>query len=283
MKSMTLLKQLMRMNQTQIHNTLIKFLQRYYQPQNIINTKDYILVTGEIPIVLVAHLDTVHKMLPQEFFYDSEKNVLWSPQGLGADDRAGVYAILQIISSGLRPHVIFCHDEETGGIGAKALVTDIPYCPFDDLKCIIELDRSGKQDCVFYDCNNEDFNKYIESFGFVYDEGSFSDISIIAPKWEIAAVNLSIGYYHEHSLGEYLNIKEMNDTIEKVKAILQKADSMQNYGYITKVYTNFFDDVCLCCGKRTMKGAGFNIFNGIHYVTICTPCYAAYFMQEEHF
>ena len=41
-----------------------------------------------------------------------QKNVMISPDGLGADDRAGVFMIMNIVKAGFRPHVIFTTDEE---------------------------------------------------------------------------------------------------------------------------------------------------------------------------
>ena len=75
-------------------------------------------------------------------------------------------------------------------------------------KAIFQLDRRGSDECVFYDCDNPDFIKYVESFGFKEAYGSFSDISIIAPAWGVAAANLSVGYYLEHSNAEYLKCRE---------------------------------------------------------------------------
>ena len=275
-----LMKHLMKIKQDKLHNILADFLNKQYGNENVYDNKHFIMAKGNLPIALVAHMDTVHKISPYEFFYDERKQVLWSPQGIGADDRAGIYAIIDIIESGYRPHIIFTEDEEIGGIGAKEVTKIYPDCPFEELKCIIELDRSGKQDCVFYECDNKDFVKYISSFGFKADIGSFSDISIIAPEWEVAAVNLSVGYYHEHSLGEYLNIRELENTIQKVKNILQRSPYMNSYAYIPKVYHNYLDDFCLCCGKPVKKYQGISIFNGMHTFTCCDACYASYFSNK---
>ena len=43
-------------------------------------TDQYIFAKGNIPIMLVAHLDTVHKTPVKELFYDKKKDVLWSPE-----------------------------------------------------------------------------------------------------------------------------------------------------------------------------------------------------------
>lgn len=177
-----------------------RFLCQKYE--NVIITKDYIVAIGEIPIALVAHLDTVYKTPVSNLYYDRQKCIMWSPEGLGADDRAGVFAIIKILHEGLRPTIIFTTDEEQGGRGATVLGTQ--NCP-TKLKYMIELDRRGESDCVFYDCYNPEFVKYIESFGFKEAYGSFSDISFLMPPWKVCGVNLSIGYEEEHSYIEQLN------------------------------------------------------------------------------
>ena len=86
-----------------------------------------------------------------------------------------------------------------------------------DLNYIIQLDRRGSNDCVFYECNNPEFVEYVEAFGFVTAHGTFSDISTICPSWGIAGVNLSIGYIDEHSYSEILYVGNMLATIGKVE------------------------------------------------------------------
>ena len=200
--------------------------------EKVIATKDYIVAVGDIPVGLVAHLDTVFNFMPEDIFYDRVKNVLWSPDGLGADDRAGVYSIVQIVKSGLRPTIILTTDEELGCLGASTLVKEIPEPP-TTLKYIIELDRRGANDCVFYQCNNPQFEAYVESFDFVTNFGSYSDISIICPAWGVAGVNLSIGYNNEHSMSEILYVGHMFNTIKKVKNMLNDAEKADFYKYIT--------------------------------------------------
>ena len=73
-------------------------IKAYYKKEDTKATNNYLLCKGDIPIMLVAHVDTVFQFLPTDIYYDKDKNVMWSPQGLGADDRAGIFAILAIIS-----------------------------------------------------------------------------------------------------------------------------------------------------------------------------------------
>lgn len=248
-------------SQKELKIYLTHYLKDKYE--KIIITNDYIIAKGDIPIGLVAHLDTVHKNLPVDIYQIKDENLLWSPQGLGADDRAGVFAIVSIIENGYRPHIIFTTDEERGGLGALQLVKKFKKPPFNSLHFLIELDRQGQNECVFYELDSCDFKTMIESYGFKTEEGSFSDISFIAPVWGCAAVNLSIGYEREHSLAETLNLLWLEETIKKVQTILE--DSLegrsQYYPYIEKKYSYFYknnnkykkNNYCLYCGKKTPK------------------------------
>jgi hypothetical protein len=221
-----LLERLVSLSQAGMHKVMKTYLQSKYE--KVIVKEKYIVAIGNIPIALVAHMDTVFKYPVDNMYYDDRKGVIWSPEGLGADDRAGIFAIIQILKSGLRPSVILTTDEENGGIGAAALAGK--KCPIPNLKYMIQLDRRGTNDCVFYDCYNPSFIEYVESFGFVERWGSFSDISVLMPAWKICGVNLSVGYEDEHSISETLHIKPLFNTIEKVKNML-KVENIPTFAY----------------------------------------------------
>lgn len=215
-----LIERLVSLTQKEMKHAMSQYLRKRYK--KVIETKEYIVAIGEIPIALVAHMDTVFKAPVSNLYYDQRKGTLWSPEGLGADDRAGIFAIIKILQSGLRPSVIFTTDEEVGGVGAAALGSK--KCPIPNLKYMIELDRRGSNDCVFYDCYNKEFISYIEKFGFCEKWGSFSDISYLMSDWLICGTNLSVGYEDEHSIAETLHINALFDTIEKVKVMLRETN-----------------------------------------------------------
>ncbi len=271
------------MNQRQLLVLMTKYLRKH--KYKVTATKQYILAEGELPVCLVAHLDTVEKKPPTDIYFDKEQGVMWSPQLLGADDRAGVYAIIQIIEAGYKPHVIFTTDEEIGAVGAQALVTQKPDCPLENLKAIFQLDRRGSDDCVFYDCDNPDFTKYVESFGFKEAYGSFSDISIIAPAWGVAAANLSVGYYDEHQKIETLKVRELGKTIERVKKILDNAENMLSYAYIEalKTYGWGYDgsfgwtNRCVFCGDPVTNGQFHSVKENDYSYKVCHHCYNTYY------
>jgi len=223
----SLMESLVSVGQKSLQAILYNFLKKNYE--KVTFDESFIIAEGDIPIALLAHMDTVFQKPVEELFYDRQKNVMWSPQGMGADDRAGIYAIIQIVKAGYRPHIIFTTDEEIGAIGAQELA--LYPCPFKDLRYMIQLDRRNSNDCVFYDCDNEEFEKYVESFGFVAAYGSFTDICELCPSWGIAGVNLSIGYRDEHSKTEILFVGQMLATIEKVKKMLS-AENIPNFKFI---------------------------------------------------
>lgn len=200
----------LRMRQKELKHYLVGYLKK--AGYDIIKRKGFLYAEGEIPVLLVAHLDTVHHEIPSIICRSADARYIMSPQGIGGDDRCGVYMILQIINQ-VRCHVLFCEDEETGGQGAKAfessgLKADINY--------IVEMDRRGNNDAVFYDCDNPEFTRFVCAFGFKEAIGSFSDISVVAPYLKTAAVNISAGYYNEHRLHEVIDSFAMQNNIERI-------------------------------------------------------------------
>ena len=301
--NLSLMKRLCEIDSKKLYGILWKYLEKYGY-ENIETKEKYIMAEGALPICLIAHMDTVfsHPPYHDDFFYDSHKKVLWNPGGSGFDDRAGIYIILNILEAGYRPHIIFTDEEEIGGIGAYSLVTDYPDCPFKDCRALIQLDRAYKDDCVFYQCDNKDFEKYISSFGFKFSIGTFTDISIIAPSWKIAAVNLSVGYEDEHTSCERLHCDWCDATFNKVKRILSLCIGMKKYVYIRREYnySHLYDysslmspkedddkyfktlfnygNTCLICGKDLNEGEGTIVDTEYNY-KVCDECWNKYYVD----
>lgn len=221
---------------------------------DVIIDNGYIYAKGSIPILLTAHLDTVHKERIKDYYERIDANgnhILTSDQGIGGDDRCGVYMILQIIKD-YKPSILFCEDEEIGGVGSDKFCRTEFINELSELNYLIELDRANGNDAVFYDCDNPEFTKFItETTGFKKAYGSFSDISNLAPACGVAAVNLSCGYYKAHTTQEEVNVEEMLNTIEVVKTLLT-TESEQfeyieskyyygNYEYNRTNYSNWYD------------------------------------------
>lgn len=203
----------------------------------------YVYAQGSFPVLLVAHLDTVHTKCPETFVYDNATDALSSPQGIGGDDRCGVYMILQIIKK-FACSVLFCEDEEIGGVGAEKFIKT-ELAKGLDFYYIIELDRQGSNDAVFYHCENDAFEEFITKDFYKTAWGTFSDISVLAPFFGCAAVNLSCGYYKAHTANEYVVLSEMDESIYEVCKILDRTTEDDKYDYLTayngKGYYDYWD------------------------------------------
>lgn len=241
--------------QKKVGNLMMNFLSKHY---SIVERSDgYIYAEGTIPVALVAHMDTVCEdekskiKIEPLLLYDREKEVMTFMYPT-FDDITGIFVIIKLISAGYKPHIILTEDEELGCKGAEKLIKKNAKSPFKELKYLIQVDRRGTNDCVFYDCCNLKFIDYIEKFGFKEAHGSFSDISVIAPSWGVAAVNLSVGYYNEHSYQEVLLVPALLATIEKIKNILDDVSTAETFEYISEDFdvNKYFSEEHICQGCK---------------------------------
>lgn len=237
-----------KMTQKTLKKYLIKKLKGYYDKENICARDGFIFVKGEIPVMVTAHMDTVHTKVIEDFYEWTEEqedktkglkydvHVLSSPQGIGGDDRCGIWMILQMLELGYRPFIIFNEDEEIGCVGATKFCkkgnADLhEMCK--EIKFIIELDRRGKHDLVFYSCANDDFSDWCEKVtNWKEDYGSCSDISYLAPELGCAAVNLSCGYYDEHKLWHTVKIEEMFNTLSTAIKMIDASETVERFEYV---------------------------------------------------
>ena len=236
--------ELLKMSQMELKAHLYQELKKYdYNP---ISADGFIFAQGTLSICMVAHMDTV---LQQPKFVNYKNGIMSCPTGLGADDRAGVYGVLHLLEQGHRPSIIFTEDEEIGGVGASKFAST--HIDIENLGFFIQLDRRGYKDSVYYDCGNENFQKYINSYGFETAIGSFSDISILMEDYKTAGVNFSVGYLGEHTVKETLNIPHLARTLKLVGNILTDSNDevfeyngvefnwMDSYGVGDKVNYNY--------------------------------------------
>lgn len=229
------------LSQPELKKYTIKQLKKTHT--NVCHGDGFVYAQGDFPVLLVAHLDTVHKQLPKTFIYFKHNQSLSSPQGIGGDDRCGVYMILEIVKQ-YHCSVLFCEDEEIGMVGAEKFIkTELAKTL--EFNYIIEFDRRGSDDAVFYDCDNADFEKFITQDFYNTSYGSFSDISTLAPFFGCAAVNLSCGYYKAHTTEEYVALSEMQQSIEEACKILARTTEDDKFEYIEAVrsrWGGWFDD-----------------------------------------
>lgn len=225
-------EQILRLPQKELKQALATTLkQQGYQPKT---KSGFLYAPGTIPVLLVAHLDTVHRQPVKHICYSDDRKIVMSPEGIGGDDRCGVCMILEIIKKA-PCHILFCEDEETGCVGARKF-TKSGIAP--QVHYIVEMDRRGANDAVFYHCENPDFTDFICSFGFQEAYGSCSDISYLAPYLKTAAVNISSGYYNEHRLHEHINLEQMKYNALRIQEIV--LTKSEHFEYRERRFSSYF-------------------------------------------
>lgn len=233
-----------KMSAKKLKQYLCGVMKMTYKEENTIIGDGYIYCRGNIPVLLTAHMDTVHKELVKDYYEDIQTNkdgntthAISSPQGIGGDDRCGIYAILKIIESGYIPYVLFCEDEEIGGVGSNKFCKTKYITELSNLKFLIELDRANANDLVFYSNTNQDWIDWVEDeTNWKESWGTFSDISHLSPACEISSVNLSCGYYKAHTVYEYVIMEELLETIEMTKHLLDASKKVEAFVYKERKY-----------------------------------------------
>ena len=215
---------------------------------NVVDQEGFLYAKGDVPVLLVAHMDTVHVKQCKEI--ENVNGKLSSPQGIGGDDRCGIFIIMNLVKE-LHCSVLLCEDEEKGGIGARKFTNakktitgedgkqiEVRYIEDLGVNYMVEFDRKGNNDAVFYSCGNEEFIDFVEdATNFKFSTGTFSDISVLMPAAKLSGVNLSSGYYNAHWPTEYVMYDEMVDTIEAAKTLIkEKCD--KPFEYVAKTYTS---------------------------------------------
>lgn len=221
------------MTQKEVKTYMKKYLTS--KKYEVIDEDGFLYAKGDIPVLLVAHMDTVHEEQCKTIVRAGGR--MSSPQGIGGDDRCGIFIIANIIRA-QRCSVLLCEDEEKGGIGASKFAKT-EYIKNLGVNFMIEFDRRGNNDAVFYSCDNKDFtNHVLDNTGFKEATGSFSDISVLMPASKLCGVNLSSGYYNAHKDTEYVEYNEMLDTMSAAIALI-KAECPEPFEYVAKTYGRY--------------------------------------------
>lgn len=172
---------------------------------------------GASKSLFVAHVDTVHK---QDGKNKIRKNKhYWHAKGdvLGADDGAGVAMLMHMMHAGIKGYYVFTQGEEKGGIGAKFLF-DNDKDLLAEFDRAIAFDRRGLDSVITHQgwgrCCSDTFGEALcLELGKANDNLMHlnDDTGVYTDTAEFTSVipectNISVGYDHEHSQQESLNI-----------------------------------------------------------------------------
>jgi hypothetical protein len=103
---------------------------------------------------------------------------------------------------------------------------------------MIQFDRRGSSDFKCYNVGTSEFRKFIakETNFKEPDLYSFTDITLLCDS--VCGVNLSVGYYNEHTSREIINYKEWLNTLKITKALLSKSLPKFALFPINRFFTN---------------------------------------------
>lgn len=211
-------------------------------------------------VCVVAHMDTVHNFSSSRELIT--ENGCISAQyissrincGLNADDCNGILVALQMLEVHQNLKVCFTTQEEIGGIGASYAGNNYEF--FMDVQCMLQADRRGSSDLITRTNGiNVTSNTFLDEISFLmkkykYKEatGTFTDIGILAKDLGLSGVNISCGYYNEHTNKEICCIPELETCLNFVNDIIQVINKKGEFYYITvsKEDTNYMNDDIPC-------------------------------------
>ncbi|PLR98529.1 M20/M25/M40 family metallo-hydrolase [Bacillus sp. T33-2] len=212
-----------------LRNKLLRLLDHTYIDKKG-NLLGFIELGQGPTILLSSHMDTVEEIeTGREIMVNG--TMLSSSKGiLGADDRAGIAAIIEILRRLPKTNfrgtikVAFTVEEEIGCLGSRGIDRDF----LEDVQAAIVIDRRGNRDIV---TSNRGFPFCPEEFGFIMEKagkfagmddwkavpGGISDAKVFS-SFGIPSVNLSVGYQHEHTDLETLDYRATFETVLLVES-----------------------------------------------------------------
>lgn len=168
--------------------------------------------------------------------------------GLGADDTVGVCIALQLLKAFPDLKVCFTTEEEIGFNGADTAAENINF--FHDVSYLIQADRHGSSDLITFTNGiysaSEDWLQEVTPImckhGYKEEYGIGTDVGVISEKLELSGVNISCGYYSEHTDKEYIVISETQKCLDFMEDIIKNVPLDRQYEIKIdyKAYNRYF-------------------------------------------
>ena len=182
-------------------------------------------------VLLVAHADTTHTKKVDIGYYNGMYLSRDDQVGIGADDRAGCNILWKLKDLG--HSLLIPNAEEKGCKGSRFLMQSKEWAEeMAKHQFAMQFDRKNAKNLVMYDVGSDPFTKWLEAemLGYKKEFGTSTDIKVLLDKTKHkdyispCGVNVSIGYYNEHTPTEHLKIKEWNSTLSHAYNLLVKND-----------------------------------------------------------
>lgn len=216
--------------------------------------------TDNLPVI-IAHTDIskgVKTPTTGNLQYVQNTKMFYSPNGLGADDRAGCFVIGELIKNpDINAIYLLTDEEEVGCIGANHFCTTESFKTVEKVAtCFISIDRrrefDGSSSIATYGYSSKKLEEIITTQTTrKVVQGSTTDCKVLSSKSGsklngitigTACVNFSCGYQNEHSSNEKLYMDELLVTLKDITKVLtsgQLNDSKFTYSNEDKIYDYF--------------------------------------------
>lgn len=162
---------------------------------------------------VVAHLDQVQKNHSLDFKAIETDEIIFGyssknrrQEGLGADDKNGIWVALKCLERFDSIKVAFFVGEEIGCVGSSRCVMSF----FEDCRFVLQCDRKHGNDLIvnasWTNLCSEDFLKDTgyEKFGYKKENGMLTDVATLKDNGlEVSCLNISCGYYEPHTDHEF--------------------------------------------------------------------------------
>lgn len=195
---------------------------------------------------IVAHLDQVQREHSKDFKAIETEDIIfgYSPknrkrEGLGADDKNGIWIALKCLEKYECIKVAFFVSEEIGCIGSRN--ADMNF--FEDTRFVIEPDRRGYEDLItdisYTSLCSNDFLRDIgfERFGYKEKSGMMTDVLELKERGlGVSCINLSCGYYEPHTHEEFTVKKDLLNCLRLVEHIIENCQSVYPHENLDSEY-----------------------------------------------
>lgn len=216
-------------------------------------------------IVLSSHLDMVktgkdveHVIVINDFVFATDKKGQFT--SLGADDKNGLWCIIQASKHPSHPNIVLFDDEEVGRKGSIACNKKW----FDDKDCCVVIDRKGDKEII------------IEGMRGQYSSVLGACFKSVNPDWKfgtgagcdadsirdiIDCINISCGYYNAHTVDEFTKLNELQNTLDALRRFLDHDWSGVPWGAVKELQAHRYGNYVSGANGK----AQYDYYNGGNY------------------
>lgn len=197
---------------------------------------------------ICAHLDQVQRKHSKDFEVFMSGDVVFAysaksmeQQGLGADDKNGIWIALELLEQLDVLKCAFFVGEEIGCVGSQ--MADMEF--FKDVRYCIQPDRRNGGDLITNICCDicsQDFLDAIDykDFGYKPTSGLMTDVETLCEKGVgVSCINISCGYYNPHTDEECTRWSELCNALDFAMHICKKLVDTYPHEY-THEYPKYY-------------------------------------------